>query len=135
MWKGVSTPNYRMIRIPHTVKSAHAALQPISMFNMFSAFGRNAETCGFSINITLRWDQRRMLRITERYRTGKCRRSGFVKLGRVGRREVFPFPSNGKVYPKNIVRGDDIREACGFQFPSNGKAYTKFNILVLTRRR
>ena len=45
-----------------------------------------------------------MLRIRKGYRTGKCRRRGFVKLRRIGRRGSFQFPSNGKAYPKVVIR-------------------------------
>ena len=46
-----------------------------------------------------------MLRIRERYKTGKCRQRGFVKLRRVGRQGLFRFPSNGKAYCKCIYDG------------------------------
>ena len=66
-----------------------------------------------------------MLRIRKGYRTGKCRRSGCVKLRRVGRRGLFQFPSNGKAYPKLKTLYLLPSMILTFQFPSNGKAYPK----------
>ena len=37
---------------------------------------------------------------------------------------MFPFPSNGKAYPKVIAPDIEIRQP-EFPFPSNGKAYPK----------
>ena len=45
---------------------------------------------------------------------------------------LFPFPSNGKAYPKTIAKSNphaDKPEV--FPFPSNGKAYPKTIILML----
>ena len=40
-------------------------------------------------------------------------------------RPMFPFPSNGKAYPKLARRTAKAAFGKGFPFPSNGKAYPK----------
>ena len=37
----------------------------------------------------------------------------------------FPFPSNGKAYPKTYEAGSNGGNPAQFPFPSNGKAYPK----------
>ena len=37
----------------------------------------------------------------------------------------FQFPSNGKAYPKGLIRQYQDAKFAEFQFPSNGKAYPK----------
>ena len=59
--------------------------------------------------------------------TGKCIQSIAWRIYRQVRERWFQFPSNGKVYPKNVFWYTDGRMEVLFQFPSNGKAYPKFS--------